>query len=285
MTSADAIGSGVSGTMERLAIEFICVFGMPPVEFIELAAKLECPRIGLAPAPIVTLPGLYEAWDLRTDARLRRDTASALRDNGVTIGVAEGFLIVPGFPADCLASDMDLMAELGAKRLNAVCLEPDFAANVEGFGKFAEMAGERGLSVTVEFMPGVNIGDLSTADALIRAVGRDNAGILVDAMHLYRSGSTTAELAATQPAHIHYAQLCDVPKVPLVAEYADEARFDRLAPGDGELPLADFIKALPKDVTIGLEIPQRPLVEQGDSAADRLAPAIAKARALLAGDA
>ena len=67
--------------MDRLAIEFICVFGMPPVEFIELAAELDCPRIGLAPAPIVTLPGLYEAWDLRTDAVLRRDTAKALKSS------------------------------------------------------------------------------------------------------------------------------------------------------------------------------------------------------------
>jgi sugar phosphate isomerase/epimerase len=267
--------------MDRLAIEFICVFGMPPVEFIELAAKLDCPRIGLAPAPVVTLPGLYEAWDLRTDAALRRDTAKALRDNGVTITQAEGFLIMPGIPAERLASDMDLMAEFGAKQLNAVCLEAEFAANVEGFGKFAECAGERGLSVTVEFLPGMTIGSLAAAEALIREVGHDNAGILVDAMHLYRSGSTTADLAAVDASRIRYAQLCDVPLVPLIAEYADEARFDRRAPGEGELPLADFVRAIPKDVMIGLEIPQRALVEQGRSAADRLAPALARARALL----
>jgi sugar phosphate isomerase/epimerase len=100
-------------------------------------------------------------------------------------------------------------------------------------------------------------------------------------MHLYRSGSTTADLAAIDPGRIRYAQLCDVPLVPLIAEYADEARFDRRAPGEGELPLADFVRAIPKDVMIGLEIPQRALVEQGLSAADRLAPALAKARALL----
>jgi sugar phosphate isomerase/epimerase len=267
--------------MDRLAIEFICVFGMPPVEFIELAAKLDCPRIGLAPAPIVTLPGLYEAWDLRTNAALRRDTASALRDNRVTMTQAEGFLIMSAIPVERLAADMDLMAELGAKQLNAVCLEAEFAANVEGFGKFAELAGERGLSVTVEFLPGMTIGSLATADALVREVGRDNAGILVDAMHLYRSGSTTADLAAIDPSRIRYAQLCDVPRVPLIDNYADEARFDRRAPGEGELPLADFVKALPKDITIGLEVPQRALVEQGVADADRLAPALAKARALL----
>jgi sugar phosphate isomerase/epimerase len=267
--------------MDRLAIEFICVFGMPPVKFIELAAKLNCPRIGLAPAPIVTLPGLYEAWDLRSDPTLRRETANALRDNGVTITQAEGFLIMPGIPPERLASDMDLMAELGAKQLNAVCLEAEFAANVDGYGRFADLADDRGLTVTVEFLPGMTIGNLATADALVQQVGQDNAGILIDAMHLYRSGSTSADLAAIEPARIRYAQLCDVPLVPVMAEYADEARFERRAPGDGDLPLADFINALPGDVTIGLEVPQRSLVEQGTSAEERLASALAKARTLL----
>jgi sugar phosphate isomerase/epimerase len=268
--------------MDRLAIEFICVFGMPPVEFIELAARLGCPRIGLAPGPVVSLPGLYPAWDLRSDPGLRRDVAKALKDNGVTITLGEGFLIMPQIPAERLASDMDILAELGATLVNAVCLEAEFAANVDGFGRFAEMADERGLSVTVEFMPGMTIGSLATADALVSEVNRANAGLLLDAMHLFRSGATVADLAAIDPAHIRYAQLCDVPLSPVVAEYADEARFERMAPGDGQLPLVDFIKALPKHVPLGLELPQRSLLEQGVGAADRLAPALAKARALVA---
>jgi len=267
--------------MQRLAIEFICVFGMPPVEFIELAARLDCPRIGLAPAPVVSLPGWYYEWDLRTDATLRREVKSALKGNGVTITLGEGFLIMPHILPERLANDMDILAELGATQINAVCLEAEFSANVDRFGRFAEMAGERELSVTVEFMPGMTIGNLAMAEALVREVGRSNAGILVDAMHLFRSGGTAEDLAAIDPAHIGYAQLCDVPLSPVIAEYADEARFERMAPGDGQLPLADFIRALPKHVPLGLELPQRSLFEQGVGAADRLQPALNKARALL----
>lgn len=267
--------------MDRLAIEFICVFGMPPIKFIELAARLDCPRIGLAPEPVVTLPDLYDPWSLRTDPALRRDVAKALKDNGVTISLGEGFLLMPQIPAERLAADMDVLAEVGAQRLNAVCLEPDFAANVDSFGRFADMAAERGLSVTVEFMPGVTINSLSAADALVTAVDRPNAGILLDAMHLFRSGATVADLAAIDPAHIGYAQLCDVPLTPVIAEYADEARYERMPPGDGELPLADFVRTLPKHVPVGIEIPQRSLTEQGVDAAERLGPALAKARAIL----
>src|SRR5690606_11745873 len=102
---------------------------------------------GLAPGPIVSLPGLYDDWDLRNDPALQRDTAKALQDNGVTLSQAEGFLVMPGISQDRLASDMDLMARLGAKQVNAVCLHAEFAANVDGFGKFAELADERGLAV------------------------------------------------------------------------------------------------------------------------------------------
>ena len=267
--------------MDRLAIEFICVFGMPPVKFIELAARLDCPRIGLAPEPIVTLPDLYEPWSLRTNHALRRDVAKALKDNGVTISLGEGFLLMPQIPEERLAADMDILAEVGANLINAVCLHADLAAHVDSFGRFAEMAGERGLSVTVEFMPGIPLGTLSAAHALVKAVDRPNAGILLDAMHLFRSGGTVADLAAIDPAHIGYAQLCDVPLTPIIAEYADEARYERFAPGDGELPLTDFIKALPDDVLVGIEIPQRSLTEQGVGAAERLGPALAKARAIL----
>jgi sugar phosphate isomerase/epimerase len=125
------------------------------------------------------------------------------------------------------------------------------------------------------------VGDLASALELVAQTGRANAGVLVDSMHLFRSGSDAAALSAADPAQILYAQLCDVPVVSKFAEYADEARYERLAPGDGELPLASFIKALPADVTIGLEVPLRAAAEKGMAPEEWIAPAIAKARALL----
>jgi sugar phosphate isomerase/epimerase len=267
--------------MDRLAIEFISVFGMPPVQFVELAAKLGCPSIGIAPRPIVTLDGLYPAWDLAKDPALLAAVARALADNGVKIAQAEGFLVMPGLPVDSMAGDLDIVARLGARQINACVLAPDMAANVEGFGRLAELAGERGMAATVEFLPGMTVGNLAAALDLVAQTGRANAGVLVDSMHLFRSGSDAAELAAANPAQILYAQLCDVPVVSKFAEYADEARYERLAPGDGELPLASFIKALPANVTIGLEVPLRAAAEKGLAPETWIAPAIAKARALL----
>lgn len=268
--------------MDRLAIEFICVFGMPPVEFIELAAGIGCRKIGMAPAPIVTLDGLYDPWNLLSDAALRRDTLQALKDNDVSVSLAEGFLIMPGMDVAALAPALDLAVELGAPIANACCLHPDLGGNVQGFGQFAEMAGERGLKATVEFLAGMPLGTLPLATELVRQVGRDNAGMLIDPMHLFRSGSTAADLAATDPARIFYAQICDLPLVSPYADFSEEARFERGAPGEGEFPLADYVRALPQGVVIGLEAPMRARLQQGQDAAQRLVPALEKTRELLA---
>jgi len=270
--------------MDRLAMEFISTFGMPPVEHIELVASLGLSHTGMGPAPIVVLePGLYPEWSMRGNPSLVRKVKAALAANGVSVSVGEGFLVMPGLGAEMFAADLDLMAELGAGCINVCCVAPDFDSNLEGFARLAEMAGERGLDITVEYLPGMAIGTLPMARQLVEQSGRANAGLLLDSMHLYRSGATADDAAALPKGMVKYAQLCDVPVVSKFAEYADEARFERLAPGDGELPLAEYVAALPADVIVGLEIPMRALAEQGVGPAERLAPAVAKSRALLGG--
>jgi hypothetical protein len=59
--------------------------------------------------------------------------------------------------------------------------------------------------------------------------------------------------------------------------------YERLAPGDGELPLAEILAAVPTDVVVGLEIPMRRLAECGVGPIDRLRPCVAAARQLCCG--
>ena len=62
----------------------------------------------------------------------------------------------------------------------------------------------------------------------------------------------------------------------------EEAMFERMAPGEGELPLADFVRLVPDGVTMSLEIPMRSLAEQGVGPRQRTARCVNAARALLA---
>jgi hypothetical protein len=52
-------------------------------------------------------------------------------------------------------------------------------------------------------------------------------------------------------------------------------------PSEGELPLADYLAALPDGLVIGLEVPLRSQAELGIGPAERLRPCVAAARTLL----
>lgn len=70
-------------------------------------------------------PHDYPLWSLREDATLRRQMTQALRRYDVSISLAEGFIGWPGAGMDAAAFDMDLMVQLGARRLNFLSVAPD----------------------------------------------------------------------------------------------------------------------------------------------------------------
>ena len=63
--------------------------------------------------------------------------------------------------------------------------------------------------------------------------------------------------------------------------YLQEAMFERMVPGEGELPLPDILAALPPDVVVEIEVPRRSLALAGVSPIDRLRPCVTAARRLL----
>src|ERR1700755_3545544 len=96
--------------IERLGIEHQTVFGLPPVEFVNLAADLGCRYIAAVLTGNPVNPHGYAPFSLRDDATLRRRTAAALRDRGVSISLAEGFTVRPGSDMRGCAADLDLLA-------------------------------------------------------------------------------------------------------------------------------------------------------------------------------
>lgn len=267
--------------MDRLALEFISALGMPPAQYVELAAQLGIAKIGIAPSPIAANPHGYPAWDLRDDPALLRATKSALTKSGVTVSLGEGFLIMPGMEIADAAATMDVMAQLGAPMVNTIVMEQDRSRAFDQFARYAAMAAERGMLAALEYMPMMWPIDIHEAAVFVAESGAANARVLIDAMHFYRSGSSAADLSQVDPACIGYVQICDVPMPATNPDYGMEARNNRLAPGEGDLPLAEFLRALPGDVTIGLELPMAAKAEAGIGPVQRLAPAISAARALL----
>ena len=267
--------------MTPLAIGFLTVFALPPVQFVDLAADLGCRYISTVMQGVPLLPLGYPPFSLRDDAALRKDLRAAMSHRGVTISLGDGFLVLPGTEMHTYSADLDALAELGVPWINAVSLDPDLSRTFDQFAALAELAAQRGIRTAVEPVPGLTVGDLPTALAALAHVGRPDFRLLIDTMHLVRSGSSAADLAAVDADYIGYAQLNDTTLQPRLDNYMEEAMYERMVPGEGELPLRDILAALPADVVLELEVPQRSLALAGVSPIDRLRPCVDAARQLL----
>jgi sugar phosphate isomerase/epimerase len=268
--------------MDRVGIEYLSVFGMPPVQFVELAADLDCRYISANFAPPRVNPHNYPRWSLREDATLRREMIAAMRDRGVSISLGEGFAVVPDRDMRESTADLELMYELGVRRISAVSADRDLQRSFDQLAVLVEMAEARGMETALEFAPVSSIANLNIAVAALRHVGRPSCRLIIDIMHLARSGSGAADLVALDPATIGYVQFCDVPLTPAQPDYIREARYERRVPGTGDVPLLDILTALPRDPVLGLEIPQRSLAESGVGPHQRLGACVTATRNLLA---
>ena len=102
----------------------------------------------------------------------------------------------------------------------------------------AENAAAVGIRTMIEFVPTFGIGDLPTALAALRHFGRSDTSLVIDIMHVARSGTQPADLAALDPAMIGHIQLCDGPLKPAGPDYGRECLYERLSPGEGELQVS-----------------------------------------------
>jgi sugar phosphate isomerase/epimerase len=267
--------------MDQLGIGFLSVFGLPPTEFVALAADLGCRYISTALLGFPLAPLGYPPFSLKDDATLRKDLLAVMNDRGVAISLGDGVMLLPGADVHALSADLDVLADLGVPRINAVSLDPDLGRTFDQFAALTELAAQRSMQTLVEPVPGLTVGGLPTAVAARDHVGRPEFRLLIDTMHLVRSGSGAADLAAIDPDHVGYAQLNDTTLRPRTDNYMEEAIYERMVPGDGELPLHDILSALPADVVIELEVPRRSLALAGVSPIDRLRPCVDAARRLL----
>ncbi|MGO9040206.1 MAG: sugar phosphate isomerase/epimerase family protein [Mycobacterium sp.] len=270
----------MSNAFDRLAVGFLGGFGLPPVDFVHLTADLGCRYMStvVQGAPLVPLG--YPPFSLKDDAALRRDVLAAMHHRGVSISLGDGFLVLPGAEIRRFSGDLDALAELSVPRINVVSLDPDLGRTFDQFAELTALAARRGIQTVVEPVPGLTVGDLPTAQAAREHVGRPDFRILIDTMHLVRSGSSAADLAAIEPDCIGYAQLNDTTLRPRMDNYMEEAMFERMVPGEGELPLLEILSALPRDVVIEIEVPRRSLALAGVSPIDRMRPCVEAARRL-----
>jgi sugar phosphate isomerase/epimerase len=265
----------------EIALCALTVLDAPPPEAVDAAAA--------AGFDAVTLRLMDASRDeppaLASDTPVRRETLARLRHHGLGVLDVEVVRLRGDTDVDALRGALESAAVLGARHVLAIANEPDEERLAERFRALCDAAAEFGLRAVLEFMVFTSCRTVGDAERIVDRAGHPDAGVLVDTLHLHRSGSSPAELAALAAAHPErypYAQLCDAPLA--APDGGDKGLFreavhHRLYPGDGELPLAEAVAALPPGAGLSVETPVYAYRER--SAADRAQAAMAATRRLL----
>jgi len=202
-----------------------------------------------------------------------REVRQCLDDHGLNVLEVISLRLEAETHVEDFAPMLATGAELGARFVLLTSRDPDWSRGAANLAKVGELAAEYGIRPGLEFWRFSEIRSLQRAQEFILASGSEQVGLVVDALHLLRSGGTPKDVAAV-PAKLHaFVQLCDatLEAPPEEALYA-EALEGRFYPGQGELWLFDLLDALPADVPITLEAPcaanaHLPLGEQAKLAA------------------
>lgn len=203
---------------------------------------------------------------------------AALAETGIQAGPLEVFDLRSAEAVASYRPALELGAQLGSRSASAInVLNPDPVLVADLFARFAELAGEYGLAVTLEPLATFATATLAQACDIIRASGVD-AGIVLDAFHLVREGGTAADVRAMAPGLIRYVQLCDgaLSAAPDVTRH--EASCERQYPGDGAFPLVELLRDAPVGITWGIEAPSVHRAQSGMSAATQAREAMASVR-------
>ncbi|MEE2951854.1 MAG: TIM barrel protein [Pseudomonadota bacterium] len=233
-----------------LGLGHFTFLSLPPADLVRLARAAGFDFVGLRFHPVA--PGALH-W--LPDAAGQRELQRVMAGEDIGLYDIETVVIDEDLRPETLIPAMDAAAALGGKRINT-CADR-FERLPERFAQLCDLAAQRGLGVDIECMAWRGIDSPKACLDLIEESGAANAGYLVDALHHSRCGGTPAEIAAMAPERIVSAQLCDAPdRAPTGSEaLITEARGERLIPGEGVLPLADLLGALPAHTVLSIELP------------------------------
>ena len=210
------------------------------------SAGFEMVGVRLAPAH----PADRSLSLLDSPALLRRLSA-ALESSGLGVLEAEVVRLRPESRTEDFDRHLEAAAALRARFVLTVSHDGEEERAAERLAALAERAGALDLRVALEFMAFSEARTAAEAARLVALAGHPRLGVLADSLHLYRSGGTAADLAGLP---LLAAQLCDGPSA-APEDLAREARTARLMPGEGDLPLGDFVAMLPRDLPVSLEVP------------------------------
>ena len=238
-----------------ICVSHLTALDAEPEIFLTAAAEAGFEGAGLRLLPPRHAPRQYPLAVNPPRCRTLRRLAD---DLGVRVFEAESFAMEADSNVDDFMIGLEAGAVLGASVLVSGGVDPDESRLVDNYARLAEAAEGFGIKVALEFMPSRPFSSLQDGIRVLDRVNHRNAGLLIDVLHLFRSGGSVADVARLSPEQIAYVHLSDAPAAhPGTEGLTPESRAGRLYPGEGDLPLEDLFSVLPAGIAVSLEAPHR----------------------------
>ena len=190
-----------------------------------------------------------------TDPGLLCTTLRALARSGVAVTDVSVVVLTGNLDLGDARRMVEVGRQLGADRVVVMNRIPDPGRAAEVLASVADLAGEAGMLVGLEFMPYSPTPDVAAAAALVRTVDRPGVGVVLDVLHLFRSGGGPKDVSRVAVPLV-LVQLCDAPDTPPAQfRLRAESLTDRRYPGHGDLPLGAVLASVPSGVPVTLEAP------------------------------
>lgn len=221
----------------------------------------------------------FETWTNDRTARVKR----ALAETGITALDIEVAWFHPGEPIDTHNRLVDIAKTIGAKNILCVSSETDIDETKKRFKYLCQLTEGSNIRVVLEFLAITEINSLAKALEVVSDNAHPAGGVLIDTLHLQRTGSSVKDIAELVQLNLGsanhsaitllpYLQLCDASEEiadPSFEGILEDALFLRKLLGEGQLPLEDILQAVGTDMPLSLEIRSRALIEQFPSLQDR----------------
>jgi sugar phosphate isomerase/epimerase len=236
--------------MRPLALAPLTIMDANPIEMVMSAAAAGYQSTGIR---------IYGGEEPMTvDTPRFKETAGRLADTGLevldiwTLGLRPETTVAEYLPM------FEAGARLGAQFVNTIGWDPNEERTTEIYAALCEAAEPYNLRISLEFAKFLEIKTLEQTLRIVQQTTSSSAGILIDALHLHRSGGTVEDVRRIDPKLLIFFQLCDArPQAPPDEGLLEEAVHDRLYPGEGVLPLRELLASLPADIPISVETPYK----------------------------
>ncbi len=265
-------------TAAMLSLAALTILDAGPAGQIRAAASAGWASVGLRLNPL-----------LASDARVvgnrvaEREVASLMRDTAMQLLEVGVFPITPQIDIAALEPVLAFSQELGARYLVCPIEDTDVSRRRDNFAALCDVANKYKLDTLAEFNPYSGCKTLAAAVALVASVERSNAGLVIDALHLSRSGGHPADLRGVEAGLLRLVHFCDAsefsPGAKSIEALRTESRTARLLPGEGALWLRELLDALPPSTPVSVEAPSANLA--GLAADVRARIVLEKTRAFL----